>query len=173
MPLYNNDPDMAAVNTSIAVTMNARTYIAAPVSNCGGQTRETLEICTVVFIAGDYTFSATGEGCLYGRAASRGIQPDTIFAYDPREGRPTHLYHDPQMPYWDRIFDVPNGMILHRSVPIGNRAPDPEGYRTVELFDYRACALIGTGVMLEINQVLFFIYAGAMLQYTNAQNLDR
>lgn len=127
--------------------MNSHTYISA--WGTVSQYRESRDICTIVDFrtSGDEltgTNISTGNGCLYGFYQS-GTNCTNISLLDPRQNAA------PQIVYFGggdtveiaSIRDVPNGtMTLVDS-------------HVVTLFDHRACAMIGTDIILGYYEYMF------------------
>lgn len=133
-------------------------------SDWGEQRRESRELCTFVDMnvssrnCSNYSI-ATGEGRLYGH-----VRDDTggecISALDPRETNcASNVYQDGTQWRWSEFRDVSNGLALS-VVSI----MDPDVGRiydvryqpvTINIFDERACAMIGTGMFMGLNETLF------------------
>lgn len=122
------------------------------------QIADSRELCTIV----DFTHAkgekcisiAAGEGRLYGHVL-RGIDLQHISAIDPRESDVAReVYRDDDTWFHHTFRDVPNGVAVVRICM-------EKSMHHVNIFDERACAMIGTPIMLKSYEYLFCMYAAA------------
>lgn len=129
---------------------NGHTYIIPRHYGWESQSRESREFCTILSLPiwlAHNVHIATGSGCLF----LIGNDGSQISAFDPRDPADVSVIYDgstepyPIMAYFR---DVPNGIMLTQ--PFTATTP-----RTVELFDQRSCARVGTDIFLGPNEILF------------------
>jgi hypothetical protein len=126
-----------------AATLRDHTWVLGQRGPKYKQTRESRDICTVVELGESNNITAA-DGCLYG-IQTRGGKSIAITMYDPRAGGdPNCVYvEDTNVVEYNRGYarSTPTGFLLEQ---LGRRdEKHPDDYIIAELFDTRACALIG------------------------------
>lgn len=118
----------------------------------GAQNPKSRELCTFVNLftddsaLGSLPCIAASENRLYGHNIDdNGLE--FITALDPRESNVAReVYRDDE--HWDDFRDAPNGLAV--VVVVGD-----DEYYHINIFDERACAMIGTSMLIKPDEYLF------------------
>lgn len=128
-----------------AATLRDHTWVLGPRGPKYKQTRESRDICTVVDL-GESNNITIGDGCLYG-IQTRGGKSIAITIYDPRDDSdPACVYVEDTIVTeysYNYARSTPSGILLEQ---LGRRDEKHHSDNILsELFDTRACALVGIG----------------------------
>lgn len=141
IPFFACDGQIVPVFNPCVAELGGSSYIAKHRA-WGAQTRASMELCTIVDFGAYWYSTYPGDGCLYNIDDKVGIK-----RLDPRGGNPAEIMYTEDRtnnPY-GQACAVENGLLITM------------GDGIINLFDARACAMIGVDARLRRGEYLISI----------------